>query len=120
MLDVRNQLVFFLMCCLGFCRQIKIDHPTSASKHTEAERPMWTRGCLGAAGDMVESRQKAYKMLAMMSGALTGPFLFDWQRGQGFQSVPASHLHLLIKCHNNMIFNNQQASAGPPRRERER
>lgn len=29
MLDVKKQLVFVLMCCLGFYRQIKIDHPTS-------------------------------------------------------------------------------------------
>lgn len=75
---------------------------------------MSTNRHLEAAGDVVELRQKAYKTLAMMSAALTGPLLFDWQRGQGFQSFPASHLHLLIKCHNNMIFNNQQAP--PPRR----
>lgn len=31
---------------------------------------------------------------------------------KGFNPVLASHLHLLIKCHNNMIFNFQRAS--PP------
>lgn len=75
---------------------------------------MWTNRRLEAAEDAAELRQKAYKTLAMMSAPLTGPLLFDWQRGQGFQSVPASHLHLLIKCHNNMIFNNQQAPPPTP------
>lgn len=61
---------------------------------------------------VAKQRQKAYKVLAMTSKALTSPLRFDWQPGQGFQSVLASHLHLLIKCHNNMIFNYQQV---PPR-----
>lgn len=29
MLDVKKRLVFFLICCLGFYRQIKIYHPAS-------------------------------------------------------------------------------------------
>lgn len=43
-----------------------------------------------------------------MNKALTSLLRFDWQVGQGFQSVLALHLHLLIKCHNNMIFQHQQ------------
>lgn len=81
---------------------------------------MSTSRGLEVAGDAVELRQKVYKTIAMMSGPLTGPLLFDWQRGQGFQSVPALHLHLLIKCHNNMIFNNQQAAVRSLRRAQER
>lgn len=61
---------------------------------------------------MLRQRQKAYRVLVMTSEALTSPLRFDWRLGQGFQSVLALHLHLLIKCHNNMIFNFQQAS--PP------
>lgn len=38
MLDVRNQLVFFLMRCHGFYRQIKTDHPTSAKKHRQRQK----------------------------------------------------------------------------------
>lgn len=38
----------------------------------------------------------------------------DWQHGQGFQSMVALHLHLLIKCQNNMIFNYQQLSLPQP------
>lgn len=38
MFDVKKQLVFFLMRCPGFYRQIKIDHPTSERKRTEAEK----------------------------------------------------------------------------------
>lgn len=38
MLDVRNQLVFFLMRCPGFYRQIKTDHPTSAEKHRQRQK----------------------------------------------------------------------------------
>lgn len=65
---------------------------------------------------MARQRQKAYKVLAMMSEALTSPLRFDWQHGQGFQSVLALHLHLLIKCHNNMIFNYQQVPPAPEKR----
>lgn len=64
-------------------------------------------------GEMARWRQKAYKVLAMMSEALTSPLRLDWRHGQGFQSVLASHLHLLIKCHNNMIFNYQQVLPPP-------
>lgn len=53
-------------------------------------------------------RQKAYSATAVMSETLNSPLSFDWQLGQGFQSVLALHLHLLIKCHNNMIFKYQQ------------
>lgn len=66
---------------------------------------------------MVRHRQKAYKVLAMMSEGLTSPLRFDWQHGQGFQSVLALNLHLLIKCHNNMIFNYQQLPPLLPRRD---
>lgn len=67
-------------------------------------------------GEMVRQRQKAYKVFAMMHKALTSPLRFDWQHGQGFQSVLAPHLHLLIKCHNNMIFNYQQVPPTPVKR----
>lgn len=63
-------------------------------------------------------RQKAYKVVGMMSAALTSTLKFDWQHGQGFQSVLASHLHLLIKCHNNMIFNYQQLPCSTPALEK--
>lgn len=63
-------------------------------------------------------RQKAYKVVGMMSAALTSTLKFDWQHGQGFQSVLASHLHLLIKCHNNMIFNYQQLPCPTPALEK--
>lgn len=85
-------------------------------KHAEAEDQCRQTDAWKQQGDVAEPRQKTYKTLAKMSAALTGPLLFDWQRGQGFQSVPASHLHLLIKCHNNMIFTNQQAPVGSLRR----
>lgn len=62
---------------------------------------------------MARWRQKAYKVLAMMSEALTSPLRLDWRHGQGVQSVLASHLHLLIKCHNNIIFNYQQVLPPP-------
>lgn len=66
---------------------------------------MWTNRRLGEVGGTVRWKQKACKALTMMSEELTSPLGFDWQHGQGFQSVLALHLHLLIKCHNNMIFN---------------
>lgn len=42
-----------------------------------------------------------------MHEALTSTQGSDWQFGQGFDSALPLHLHLLIKCHNNMIFNYQ-------------
>lgn len=58
-------------------------------------------------------RQKAYRVLVTAGEALTRPprvWLAAWSRVP--IPVLASHLHLLIKCHNNMIFNFQRAS--PP------
>lgn len=44
--------------------------------------------------------------------------LHDWQHGQGFKSVLALHLHFLMKCHNNMILNNQQVHPHPQAHEK--
>lgn len=79
----------------------------------------WTNRGLEEVRGTVRRRQKAYKVLAMMSEALNSTLSFDWQHGQGFQSVLALHLHLLIKCHNNMIFNYQQLPPPLPRRDQQ-
>lgn len=94
------------------------DHSVAKQKHTEANGCVepWTNRRLEEVGEMLRQRQKAYKVLAMTGEALNSPLRFDWQHGQGFQYVLALHLHLLIKCHDNMIFNFQQVTLDPEKR----
>lgn len=123
-LHANNQLVFFFLCGVlrVLYRQIKVDQSVSKQKHAQANRLVetWTNRHLDEVGEMLRQRQKAYNALAMTSEALTRPPWFDWRHGQGFQYVLALHLHLLIKCHNNMIFNFQQVPPRPPLLRRDR
>lgn len=48
MFDVKKATGVFPDVLAWFYRQIKIDHPTSEWKHTEAERPMWTNRTPGS------------------------------------------------------------------------
>lgn len=99
---------------------MKTDQSVLKQRHIEENRwvKTWANRRLEEMREMVRQRQrqKAYKELGMMSEAMTSPFRFDRQHGQGSQSVLASHLHLLIKCHNNMIFNYQQVPPAPQKR----
>lgn len=68
--------------------------------------------CRGEA-NIQRGRQKAYRVLVTACEALTRPHrVLTGSSVKGSDPVLASHLHLLIKCHNNMIFNFQRAS--PP------
>lgn len=77
-------------------------------RYERRQTDVWTRGTKRPGG-----RQKAYRVLVTAGQALT-----QSARGligssvKGSNPVLASHLHLLIKCHNNMILNFQRAS--PP------
>lgn len=57
-----------------------------ADRRTDGQRR--GRGCGEEWRESARRRQKAYKVLAMMSEALTGPLRCDWQCGQGAPICP--------------------------------